>query len=62
MNVGLDQKIQDYYDSHPLFTKDEIADPRLIAPPEFKDARSAFNAKLPKGQPVKIDGKLKWVQ
>jgi hypothetical protein len=62
MNVGLDQKIHDYYESHPLFTKEEIADPRLIAPPEFKDTRVAFNAKLPKGQPVKIDGKLKWVQ
>ncbi len=62
MNVGLDQQIHDYYEKHPLFTKEEIADPRLIAPPEFKDARTAFNAKLPKGQPVKIDGKLKWVQ
>jgi hypothetical protein len=61
-NVGLDQAIHDYYQSHPLFTKEEISDPRLIAPPEFKDSRLAFNAKLPKGQPVKIDGKLKWVQ
>ena len=61
-NVGLDTAIQQYYESHPLFTKEEISDPRLIAPPEFKDARTAFNAKLPKGQPVKIDGKLKWVQ
>ena len=61
-NVGLDTEIQKYYDSHPLFTKEEISDPRLIAPPEFKDSRLAFNAKLPKGQPVKIDGKLKWVQ
>lgn len=61
-NVGLDAAIQRYYDSHPLFSKEEVSDPRLIAPPEFKDSRAAFNAKLPKGQPVKIDGKLKWVQ
>jgi hypothetical protein len=62
MNVGLDQKIHDYYESHPLFTKEEIADPRLIAPPEFKDSRAAYNAKLPIGQPVKIGGKLLQVQ
>lgn len=61
-NVGLDQAIQNYYDGHPIFTDAEKNDPRLIAPPEFKDSRMAFNAKLPKGQPVKIDGKLKWVQ
>lgn len=61
-NVGLDTAIQDYYDKHPIFTDAEKNDPRLIAPPEFKDSRLAFNAKLPKGQPVKIDGKLKWVQ
>lgn len=61
-NVGLDQAIHDYYQSHPLFSESEIKDPRLIAPPEFKDSRAAFNAKLPKGQPVKIDSKLKWVQ
>lgn len=58
MNVGLDQKIHDYYEKHPLFNEAEIKDPRLIAPPEFKDSRAAFNAKLPLGTPVKIGGKL----
>lgn len=62
MNVGLDSAIHDYYVKHPLFTEAEMKDPRMIAPPEFPTARDAFNAKLPKGQPVKIDGKLKWVQ
>jgi hypothetical protein len=62
MNVGLDQAIHDYYVKHPLFNEAEMKDPRLIAPPEFPTAREAFNAHLPKGQPVKIDGKLKWAQ
>ena len=61
-NLGLDTAIQKYYDTHPMFSEAEKRDPRLIAPPEFANSTEAFNAHLPKGQPVKIGGQMKWVQ
>jgi hypothetical protein len=42
----------------PLFKEDELRDPRLIAPREFKSFAEAKAANLPKGEPVKIKGEL----
>jgi hypothetical protein len=61
-NAGLNEAVANYYTTHPMFSKAEMADPRLIAPPEFKDVTAAAAAKLPKGQPVMINGKLQYVQ
>lgn len=55
---GLDAKIAEYYQEHPLFKDKELADPRLIAPREFKSFAAAKAAGLPKGEPVKINGEL----
>jgi hypothetical protein len=60
-NAGLDKAIADYYNQHPMFSPEELKDPRLIAPPEFKTARDAYNAKLPVGQPVIIAGQRLYV-
>ena len=39
-----------------MFNKDELADPRLIAPPHFKNPAAAKAAGLEPGTPVIIDG------
>ena len=36
LDPGVDTQVAQYYAANPLFTKEEIADPRLIAPPSFK--------------------------
>lgn len=53
-------KVQDYNEKHPLFTPDELKDPRRIAPPEFDSSTAAARAKLPYGSPVLINGQLKF--
>jgi hypothetical protein len=58
LDAGFDRKVAEYYQDHPLFSKDELQDPRLIAPREFKSFPEAKAAKLPKGEPVKIKGEL----
>lgn len=62
LNPQFNVKLRQWNADHPMFTPQEMADPRLIAPPEFKTPKAAFEAKLPKGTPLKIGGQLKWVQ
>lgn len=62
MNPGLDTAINKHLESHPLFTKDELSDPRLIAPPEFKTPEAVMKAQLPKGSPFKdANGKIRYI-
>jgi hypothetical protein len=62
LNPQFNVMLRKWNADHPMFTPEEMADPRLVSPPEFKTAKDAFEAKLPKGTPLKIAGKVKWVQ
>ena len=53
LDPGFDSQVAQYYAANPLFKKEEIADPRLIAPPSFKTPQEAKAAGIPKGWPIK---------
>lgn len=56
------KRIADYKNSNPLFSKAELQDPRLIAPPVFTTPQQVAAAHLPHGSPFKTpDGRIKFV-
>lgn len=57
-----DAKVAKYLQDHPIFSKAELANPRLIAPPVFKTPDDLRSAGLPSGSPFKTsDGRIKYV-
>lgn len=62
LDAGFDQQAREYTEKHPMFTKQELADPRMIAPLIFKTPDAVKAAKLPSGTPFKTpDGQVRYV-
>jgi hypothetical protein len=62
LNPQFNIQLRKWNADHPLFTPQELADPRLIAPPIFSSPQAVAAAKLPKGTPFKTgDGRIKYV-
>lgn len=67
MTQQLDQKIDQYYRSHPLFTPDELNDPRVLAAPtaptniQTVDQARAWGKQqgLNTGDPIRVNGVIK---
>jgi hypothetical protein len=64
LDAGWDQVRDNYFVQHPLFSKEEITDPRLVAPPYLplaihadpgKEAQWLRNQRLKVGDPIKTD-------
>ena len=72
LDAGWDKIRDQYYQQHPLFTKEELADPRLVSPPMLPRAMAADPVKakgweqaqgLKSGDPIRTeDGKIRWVR
>lgn len=69
LDSGFTKQVLDYYQSHPLFTQQELSDPKLIgapvvkpgSPQEMQAQIKAFGLKS--GDPLKtVDGRYKYVQ
>lgn len=62
LDPGFDRAAREWTIAHPLFSKAEIADPRLIAPPIFKTPDDVKKAKLAPGTPFQTpDGRTKYI-
>jgi hypothetical protein len=64
-NQDLDDQINNYLDRHPMFSKQEYEDPRLIAPPTFKTPQDMQGAGLARGTPFRVKDrgdKIFWAQ
>lgn len=61
LDPQFDAKVQQWTKDHPLFTGAELKDPRLIAPPIYKDPAALQAAKLPPNTPFQTpDGRTKY--
>jgi hypothetical protein len=61
LDAGYDRSVANVL-AQPLFSKAEMKDPRLIAPPTFANPQQMLNAGLPSGTPVRSpDGGLAYV-
>lgn len=62
LDPGYDRQARSWTEQHPLFSKAELADPRLIAPPIFKTPEDVAKAKLAPGTPFQTpDGRVKYI-
>ena len=62
LDTGFDKKVAEYKNNTPMFTKEELKDPRLIAPPVFNSPAELAKAGLKHGDPFKTaDGRIKYV-
>ena len=63
LDAGFDKQVENYKESHPLFSDKEIKDPRHIAPPEYDNNRPPPpRGTLPPGTPIKWHGQIKYAQ
>lgn len=61
LDPGFDRAARDYTTQHPMFSKAELGDPRLIAPPIYKTPDDVKRAKLAPGTPFMTpDGRVKY--
>ena len=62
LDAAFESQMRRYMVDHPMFNKDEMADPRLVAPPVFNNLAEAKAAGIRSGDPVKSpSGKTKWM-
>lgn len=62
LDPGFDRAARDYTTQHPMFSKAELEDPRLVAPPIFKTPEDVAKAKLAPGTPFQTpDGRVKYI-
>jgi hypothetical protein len=58
LDPGFDRAARDWTTQHPMFSKAELADPRLVAPPIYKTPEDVAKAKLKSGTPFQTpDGR-----
>lgn len=58
LDPGYDRQAREWTTQHPMFSKAELADPRLIAPPIYKTPEDVAKAKLKSGTPFQTpDGR-----
>lgn len=72
LDAGWDKVRDAYYEKNPLFTKEELADPRLVSPPMVPREIASDPGKravwekqqgLKSGDPIRTDdGKIRWVR
>lgn len=72
LDAGWDAVRDKYYEEHPLFSKEELADPRLVSPPMLPVAMAADPVKraawerqqgLKPGDPIRTeDGRIRWMR
>jgi hypothetical protein len=59
LDPGFDKMLRQWQASHPVFTADELRDPRIIAAPVFANVQQAKAAGIRSGAPVKLpDGRI----
>jgi hypothetical protein len=62
LDPGYDRAARAWTDQHPMFSKGELADPRLISPPIYGTPADVKKAKLSSGTPFQTpDGRIKYV-
>jgi hypothetical protein len=62
LDAAFESNMRRWMVDNPMFNKDEMADPRLVAPPVFNNLDEAKVAGIRSGDPVKLpSGKTKWM-
>lgn len=62
LDPGFDTAVREYEQQHPLFTPQELKDPRAIGAPTFATPQAAVAAGFPSGSPIRTpDGRIKYL-